>query len=257
MNFDPRDGSLISSESGRRKLVDALVENNFGVHPLRPQSPDNLPRKYLGPGHYSDLYRVYQAQQLALNRPAASAATFFRTLVASEWEDKLRFRAVKTHAQCSQCHALKAKIRKSKDLQTHALAADQYMRHLAGVYADRQAYSQSKARAIQQRDLLVLIVDSMDKSKFMLPRYSQGITPKSLETKKRPSCELTAVILHGHGLYVWVTDPEQSKGSNWSHEVILRSLEKAFAKNQEKGQPWPRALRIFSDNTPKEPWNIV
>ncbi|CAK9033935.1 unnamed protein product [Durusdinium trenchii] len=36
-----------------------------------------------------------------------------------------------------------------------------------------------------QRDILCCIVDSMDKSKFRLPRFAQGRVPKPLENKKR------------------------------------------------------------------------
>ena len=126
------------------------------------------------------------------------------------------------------------------------------MRHLGGVFSDRQVYSQMKTRAKQQRDILVCIIDSMDKSKFRLPRFAAGRTPKPLETKKRPELEFTACIMHGHSVMVYVCDAEQSTASDWSLEVLNLSLDKTFAKCQRNNEPWPNHLRVFTDNTPKD-----
>ena len=243
---------MVSIESGRGKLVDTLVSNSFTVHPVRPLGPDNLPRKYMPPRNFSDLYRLYQAERFAAGEPVASPSTFFRVASSSGWYDKIRFRSVSNHAQCSTCHRLKANIRRAKDISSHAKYADKYMRHLAGVFADRAAYEQLKSRAIMEKDILCLIIDSMDKSKFSLPRYSQGVVPKAMEMKKRPDVELTATIVHGRGIYLWITDPEQSVGSDWTQECLTRSLDKAFKKSQAAGESWPRVLRIWSDNTCKE-----
>lgn len=142
------------------------------------------------------------------------------------------------------------------NLHDHALACDAYMHHLSGVYADRSVYDQSKVRAVQERDVLLCTIDSMDKSKFALPRFSMGIVPKGIENKQRPQCELTAVILHGRCLAVYVGDCDSTSGSDWSMEMLARTLEKGFSKAQAAGEAWPRCLRIFSDNTPKDiPWN--
>lgn len=111
-----------------------------------------------------------------------------------------------------------------------------------------------KWRASHQGDILCCIVDSMDKSKFRLPRFANSRCPKALETKKRPECEVTAAIVHGIGIFVFLADSEQSTGSDWSLEILSRSLEKAFQVSQQKGQPWPSHLRFWSDNTPKDPW---
>ena len=201
---------------------------------------------------YSDLYRLYQAEAFAHRRPAASASTFFRTLRSSQWRQKIKFRHASNHAQCATCHRLKSGIKHAKTLQRHAKYADQYMRHLSGVFADRQVYNQYKWRAIHQRDILCLIVDSMDHSKFRLPRFPQGRCPKSLETRKRPELGLTCCICHGHGVYVYITDEDASTGSDWSIEVLSISLNQVFAQAQRNNQPWPSHLRLWTDNTPKD-----
>lgn len=189
--------------------------------------------------------------------PCYSAAscigsTFFRALRTSGWRKKIKFRHQSTHAMCQICHRLKSAIKNAKCLQAHASSADMYMRHLAGVFADRQTYAAMKLRAVKQRDVIVAIVDSMDRSKSRLPRFGQGRVPKSLETRKRPELELTACILHGRGTYVWVTDADATTGSDWSLEVLCKSLDRSFTHTQQVNEPWPNHLRIWTDNTPKD-----
>ena len=201
---------------------------------------------------YSDLYRLYQAEAFAQGNPAASASTFFRTLRASSWRNKIKFRHASNHAQCAVCHRLKSRIKTARTLHTHAKFADEYMRHLSGIYADRQVYSQYKLRSTNQRDIINLIVDSMDRSKFKLPRWPGGRCPKSMETRKRPDMELTAVLCHGRALFVFLTDEDATTGSDWSLEVLSLSLNRLFSMAQQNNEPWPAHLRIWTDNTPKE-----
>ncbi len=252
MHFNPKE-NWASTTEGRKKLLDALMN-----HSLQPtmgignHDPSTLPRRYLPPGSYSDLFRLYQAECLCLDTATASSSTFFRVLRSSGWKAKIKFRGASTHAQCRVCHALKSKVRCAKDINSHAQAADRYMRHLGGVFADRQVYAQTKVRAKVQGDILCCIVDSMDKSKFRLPRFAQGRVPKPLENKKRPELEFTTCIMHGHSINVFLADAEQSSGSDWSLEVLTRSLDLTFSKFQRQNTPWPNHLKVYTDNTPKE-----
>lgn len=248
MHFDPR--SEFASEADRQRLVEILVEQSLSTHMLQQTNPRTLVRRYLPPGLYSDLYRLYMAERYAANAPVAGPATFYRTLRSSGWHEKIKFRGRSQHAQCAICHKLKTQIKKAQDLSLHAKYCDDYMRHLSGVFADRGCYDQMKSRASAPNpDIILVTIDSMDKSKFALPRLAR--LPKGLDTRPRPQCEVTACLVHGHMLCVYIADCEQTSGSDWSQEVISRSLEKCLANAQAKGQSWPRCLRIWSDNTPK------
>ena len=256
MNFNPKE-QLGSTEEGRKKLINALLSNSFNsTVGVGNHDPETLPRRFMPPGNYSDLFRLYQAECFARHQPAASASTFFRVLRSSGWRRKIKFRGYSTHAQCKICNKLKSAIQHSKDISDHAKASDLYMRHLGGVYADRQCYGQTKNRAKVQRDVLCCIIDSMDHSKFRLPRFPHGRTPKPLENKRRPELEFTCCLMHGHGIYIFLADAEQSAGSDWSLEILSRSLDKTFAKCQRANEPWPNHLKLFTDNTPKETWLI-
>lgn len=283
MHFNPKE-KWASTEEGRRKLVKSLMNNSLGASVgIGTVDPNDLPRRYLPPGSfginarfnlffkilmgpfscvfllqflqprsYSDLFRVYQAEAFAKGQPAASPSTFFRTLRNSGWRQKLKFRHVSNHAQCQICQRLKSGIKHATTIQRHAQCADEYMRHLSGVFADRQAYMQYKWRAIHQRDLLTIMIDSMDRSKFKLPRFPYGRCPKALENRKRPDLEVTAAICHGRGVYVFVSDEDAASGSDWSLEVLSLTLNKAFTMAQQSNEPWPSHLRLWTDNTPKE-----
>ncbi len=121
-----------------------------------------------------------------------------------------------------------------------------------------QTGNEFRHRASQRGDIIVGIQDSMDKSKFRLPRYSGGVVPKALDQKVRPECELTACIIHGRGIFIYVADPTLSFGSDWNIEIFSRSLQRCWEMAQKNGSPWPRCAKLFSDNTPKDQsfWNI-
>ena len=213
------------TKTGREELVAALLESALCSSPgFHQQGPNKLVRRYLPPGKYADLYRLYTAYAMASDMGVASSATFYRVLKNSGWKKKLRHRGTSTHTKCSVCHRLKDAIRKSTSLQSHAENADRLMRHIGGQFADRRCYWQLRERATHDRDILVLIQDSMDRTKFRLPRFTEGAVPKALDQKPRPECELTASIAHGRGIFVYITDPEQSFGTNWNIEVLSRTL---------------------------------
>jgi len=101
-------------------------------------------------------------------------------------------------------------------------------------------------------DILTVITDSMDRGKFVVPRYLDSRTPKDVANLNRPSCEVTASMIHGRMIYVAVADEGEGAGSSWVLEVLSRSLDSAYCQAQRKGWCWPSVLKIFADNTPKD-----
>lgn len=101
-------------------------------------------------------------------------------------------------------------------------------------------------------DILTVITDSMDRGKFVVPRYLDSRTPKDVANLNRPSCEVTASIIHGRLIYVAVADEGEATGSSWVLEVLSRSLDSAYCQAQRKGWCWPSVLKVFADNTPKD-----
>ena len=94
-----------------------------------------------------------------------------------------------------------------------------------------------------------MIIDGMDKKKYLLPRWKWGRTPKDAEHLHRPCLELTAVICHGHGTYLFLSDQDISNGSSWHAELVIRTLSLVHERSQRRGQSMPDALSVHSDNT--------
>ncbi len=65
----------------------------------------------------------------------------------------------------------------------------------------------------------------MDKSKFALPRWVLGRSPKGAEGMHRPTLTVTTVISHGYGVCIFVADESLATGSNWNLECIMRAMD--------------------------------
>lgn len=253
---DTRD---LTTEKAREQLLQALIDTALESDLARGMfrsGPEDLPRRWLPHGAYYDLFTLYCAHQASGNEPAASASTFYRVLSDSGWKKKLKFSPPSSHSKCSICSKLKARIQHAKGIQEQTKASDQLLRHLAGQFADRSVYHTCRSIAkTNPEEMICLITDSMDKSKYALPRYHRGMAPKDLAAADRPSLEVTTSLLHGIGVFTYLTDENQNHGSNWVLETINRSLQRVHSHYQRTGKPVPLTLKIFADNTPKATCN--
>lgn len=250
---DPGKPMATEPDRGRllQLLLDSALESDLAKSVLN-LGPDRLIRRYLPPGTYADLYHLYISFQTSKNLKISSPSTFYRVLESSGWKRVLKFRPVSQHSACTICQKLKARLRHSQDVSEHAKNADLLMRHLTGQFLDRSTYWSYRTRAKRDMDILTVITDSMDRGKFVVPRYLDGRTPKDVANLNRPSCEVTASIIHGRMIYVAVADEGEATGSSWVLEVLSRSLNLAYCQAQKKGWCWPSILKIFADNTPKD-----
>ena len=258
MRLKVEDAKDLSTKEARETLLKALVDSALESDLARGvvwSGPEKLPRRWLPHGAYHDLYTLYCSHQLSAGEHAASCSTFYRVLSESGWKSKLKFSPPSAHSKCTICCQLKSQIQHSKGLQEHTEACDKLVRHLAGQYADRAVYHECRNRAKTCGDILCMITDSMDRSKYSLPRYHRGRAPKDLATTVRPSLEVTTTMVHGVGIYTYLSDENQTAGTNWVLETLNRTLQYCHDKHQKMGKPVPPDLKIFADNTPKESWS--
>lgn len=71
------------------------------------------------------------------------------------------------------------------------------------------------------------------------------LRPKDADHFKRPHINLTGMIVHGKGTYVFLTDECQPGGSNWHIECLMRGLDFVWQKGQRQGQL--RTVRVDKD----------
>lgn len=245
-------------DSNLRQLMEDLVTavmDNYRCVPANQMAvqPSSLVVRHLPPGKPVDLYHLYRAVCAAKGDPVASPQ-WFRCIWVRKWVKVLRFRHCSTHAMCGECHRLKARIRHSKGMADHIEASTALLAHLQSQWKDRSVYWRHRALSREPNSkILCLIMDGMDRSKFALPRWYLGRAPKGPGEKiNRPVLEVTATMVHGHGLWLWVTDEDTSIGSEWTCECVCRVLDQVWRRSQSLGRPWCDKLIVQSDNTARE-----
>jgi hypothetical protein len=129
--------------------------------------------------------------------------------------------------------------------------------HIRDQYQDRLIYWGLRFASRQYQDVLVIIVDSMDKTKFAIPRYDFPEHPKELETLIRPKLICTAAIAHGWCTYIALSDEDMTHGGDHFSEVVLTVLQKVSEVSEATGIPMPRHLVTQADNTPAQCKNGV
>ena len=128
--------------------------------------------------------------------------------------------------------------------------------HMALQYADREIYWSNRSMSRLQKDLdgestLTLIIDSMDHSKWALPR-SALLAAKQFNSMVRPHLDCTAVIIHGHLLAIAFAENHVIKGANYTCELLLWVLNKLTESGLDLRQ---FEINTQSDNCSKEAKN--
>lgn len=215
---------------------------------MNNNDPEKLPYRELPHGSAGNLYLVYLAQCRAAHQKEASRSTFYKTW--KRWKVCMSFHKKSTHSLCFQCSELRAAIRAAKDFQEHARLSSRLLNHYTLQYKDRQVYYLARERSSLKKDLICLNIDSFDKSKISLPKYPFGRTPKKVifeETRRilqlikcafnfllerTEIClalsnqlqgtylTLTAVLLHGFGVYFFLAEEGMGEGSSWNWECV-------------------------------------
>ena len=113
---------------------------------------------------------------LALKQPVASRSVFYQC--TEQWRHCLKFRRKSTHSVCGVCDKLKAEMRHCGSFLEHARAADRLLQHLTMTWKSREQYWHARSLSQAKQELLCVIIDGYDRSKPLLPRWTQGRAPK-------------------------------------------------------------------------------
>jgi hypothetical protein len=96
---------------------------------------------------------------------------------------------------------------------------------------------------------LCIIIDSMDRTKLVWPRWPFARTPKQIEGLHRPRLVLTGAMAHGWCTNVFLAHENQSHGADAFLEVLCQTLEDVHSTALTSGRRMPSHLFILSDNT--------
>ena len=131
------------------------------------------------------------------------------------WSKYLCFRKTSQHSQCNTCWALQQDVHDGASPTHERMFAAQALRqHYRDAYLDRCIYWAMRYESRNQSDVLCIIIDSMDRSKFAWPRFPFGQRPKWLEGVIRPRFVVTAALAHGYCTCLFVADEKASSGQN-------------------------------------------
>ena len=103
-----------------------------------------------------------------------------------------------------------------------------WQHHLDRQYQDRMVYWNARAASRHGFDregnrTLCLIRDSMDRSKFALPRTC-ALQGKEMAGLERPRLDCTTVLAHGHLVSIYFAEQPIIKGSSWTCEIVAHVL---------------------------------
>ena len=178
-----------------------------------------------------------------------------------KWQKKLKIRAEGQHAKCTACERLKAYRKQVSAPADCKRVAEEYAQHLGEVFRDREvdqrlcvkaAICFGAARGIcsQEDSLLSITIDGMDAAKFRCPRNISAA--KEFQSLWRPEMTLIGAILEGVQETYYLAEPDISKSADLHCSIIGNQLEIARAAFEARGKPFPRHLRLHTDNAAAE-----
>lgn len=174
----------------------------------------------------------------------------FRARYKEVWRHYLKIRQPTEHAQCIFCFRMQRIIMDgSQSLEARREAAAAMQKHQRDQYTDRALYWNLRLASQVHGDVLVIIVDAMDKAKFAWPRWPWERKPKDLADLCRPRMDFTAVLAHGYCAGLFMSAETLSHGSDFCIDVLCRTIQHVQEICRRRGAPLPRHLVIQSDNT--------
>ena len=234
----------LDDEATRTKLLQDLMQDALEgpTSRLSKLNPKQLAARELPPGNWQQLYVLYVASCAANKTESASRATFYEA--TKTWRKTLRFRHRSQHSVCGTCDRLKASMRSSRDFQAHARAADALLGHLTLTWRCRQAYWSARAASRARQDLLTIIYDGFDRTKMMIPRWSQGRLPKTPTFERIPRLHLfmSATLAHGWGCCIFLAEEGVSTGGSFSWESLFITISSCWQAARKRGVTFPSSF---------------
>ena len=223
-----------------QSLLDQVLEGPT----TRLAQPDceGLAARELPPGTWGGLFLLYQAHCLATNDKCASKALFYE--VTKGWRKVLTFRRRSQHSTCQVCDKKRAAMRHARTFVENARAAEELHGHLSMVWRCRETYWAARQKSREQDNLLTLITDGYDRSKPALPRWMRGQQPKHsvLERIPRTGVQISAVLAHGHGVIVFISEEHSSCGGSYTWDTLFFTINKVWKECCKAGRPFFRSL---------------
>lgn len=244
-------GVDLDSEQARTQLLQHMMDQVLEGPTTRLMShfdPTSLAERELPPGTWGGVFLLYQAHCLASNEKCASKASFYA--ISKPWRRVLKFRRKSQHSTCSVCDKIRARMRHAKSFAQNVKAADELLGHLALVWRCREVYWSARQQSRSGDEMLTLICDGFDRSKPLLPRWGRGQTPKNsvCERVPRTGMQLSAVIAHGFGVVIFLSEEHVSCGGSYTWETLLFTINLVWKQCRKSGRSFSRSLLVVDQD---------
>ena len=114
--------------------------------------------------------------------PSPPSIGVFRERWSEVWSKYIKIRQKTEHSQCNTCFRLMQVIAdSSRPIQARKDAARALLQHHHDQYLDRTIYWNLRLASQMDGDILVVIIDAMDKAKFCWPTWPFDWRPKELD----------------------------------------------------------------------------
>ena len=225
---------------------------------LGPEQKRYVPKRYLNPGTFEDLWMMHQGTGGGVGR-----STLYRVW-KERWARFLPFRNVGQGKRCKVCARISEERVRATTLQEKADIIDEKSAHVQEVMADRNVSSRGARMAERdaqsptpdgQGQVLKVVIDGMDQAKFKCPRNLASSA--ELECLWRPQLHVVGAIVHGHVEAYYIMDADLAKDANMNCTVLSRTFDVVHVKASKpgSGHALPRNLIVSADNTARESKN--
>ena len=216
-------------------------------------SDEKRPLKHIQHSKPIDLWWLYLAW-VSLRCPPNTAAACWSTFW-NRWQQYWRFslglRKPTQHSQCNDCakHSQYIHCSNASPQEKHQ-RAQEWQQHLRDQYHDRLIYWHLRWWSRRPAsNVLVIIIDGMDKTKGVWPQYSFRV-PKMLDKYHRPRTTIHLAMAHGYCYDFYLADDEDFfHGASFFCEVLTQTLARVQSICQSRVQSMPDHLVIQADNT--------
>eukprot|EP00435_Cladocopium_sp_Y103_P022634 s1605_g5.t1 len=220
-----------------------------------------LPVRYIQHSRMSDLYWQFWSEWQVLAEWGHGALgkcpsyDTFRRAYKKNWKSVLQMRTSSQHSQCQLCFDFQALLRSpTVSFVEKAEAARAYRTHLADQYKDRCLYWSLRFAARYRSNVLTIIIDDMDHSKFYWPHFGWNKNPHELDNIVRPCVTFTGALVHGWNVHLFMTHPQVPGGSDFFCEILSQCIQSVF-QACSPSRPAPENLVVVADNTVKSAKN--
>jgi len=236
---------LILPDANNEEPHDAAEENRQRRKALNKGRNNQDMKQY----RYGNPY-LGKTGTIPINEEIGNLQTFTAVWTnLDEWPHMAKFvvRKWMPFAKCDTCSEIREAIQVTKDSAEKRRLLKRQGQHLRFVRRERQAYENNRTEGfMQSEDVLSLIVDGADASRFSLPHFAHNSHATSAKWQLR--MHILGCIAHGRDTYAYTIPSHIAQGNNVTIQVVHYVLLDIKGKDGKL----PRTLKLQLDNTTKQ-----